>query len=315
MLRWEKLGQIFDIKSRQDNPHMMEFAQCPTPYVLNKEVIRVFISSRPRPDSNMNYVAHPFYVDLDRKNLKRLIKTAESPLISLGNKGTFDEFGIMPSSIVDEGDQLFIYYSGWTRLKSLPYAISIGILTSTDGGESFKRIGEGPILNSSLDEPFFVTGPRVLRTETSWKMWYLSCSKWEFIENKYEPTYRLSLAESKNGIDWVKTKKSVIEHKYENECQDIFTPFFHAGKWHALFAWRRASKSDGHYRMGYAYSYDLENWIRDDSLAGIGTSNDGWDSEMICYPNIITVDGRILMFYCGNAFGKFGFGVAELLTT
>ena len=187
MLRWRKIGQVFDTNSHHENPDMMEFAQCPTPYILNENVIRVFISSRPKPDSSMKYVAHPFYVDLDRHDLKKRVSTAAAPLISLGNKGTFDEFGIMPSSIVEQADQLLIYYSGWTRLASLPYTISIGVLISEDRGESFKRIGEGPILSSSLDAPFFVTGPSVLRTETTWKMWFLSCLKWKSLKKNMSP--------------------------------------------------------------------------------------------------------------------------------
>jgi hypothetical protein len=34
---------------------------------------------------------------------------------------------------------------------------------------------------------------------------------------------------------------------------------------------------------------------------------------MICYPHIVEVDGRSLMFYCGNYFGREGFGCAELV--
>jgi hypothetical protein len=312
MLRWKKLGQVFDLNSDQIRPDMAEFAQCPTAFVLNANTIRVFISSRPKPDSNLKYVAHPFYVDLNRHDL-RIQTTANEPLISLGNKGTFDEFGIMPSSIVDHKDGLLIYYSGWTRPTSFPYTIAIGVLKSLDGGKTLTRIGEGPVFNISLDDPYFVTGPSVLHLENTWKMWYLSCSKWAMTEGKYEPTYRIALAESHNGLDWRKKHESVIEHAYDDECHDIFTPFFHANKWHAIFAWRRASKSNGNYRIGYAYSDDLESWVRDDSQAGITLSMSGWDSEMICYPNILKVDGRTLMFYCGNEFGKFGFGVAELV--
>ena len=65
--------------------------------------------------------------------------------------------------------------------------------------------------------------------------------------------------------------------------------------------------------MGYAESYDLVNWIRDDSKAGIEASNEGWDSEMVCYPHVVEVEGKYFMFYCGNGFGQGGFGYAELI--
>jgi len=33
---------------------------------------------------------------------------------------------------------------------------------------------------------------------------------------------------------------------------------------------------------------------------------------MMCYPQLLEVDGKMLMFYCGDDFGKEGFGIAEM---
>ena len=64
--------------------------------------------------------------------------------------------------------------------------------------------------------------------------------------------------------------------------------------------------------IGYAYSKDLKTWIRDDREVGIGLSTEGRDSEMICYPHVVKIDDKIIMFYCGNGFGQAGLGYAEL---
>ena len=69
---------------------------------------------------------------------------------------------------------------------------------------------------------------------------------------------------------------------------------------------------EGGYRIGYASSDDMETWIRDDTKAGIDISEEGWDDEMISYPHIFELDGKIFMFYLGNQVGKYGFGLAEL---
>ena len=66
------------------------------------------------------------------------------------------------------------------------------------------------------------------------------------------------------------------------------------------------------YRIGYAYSDNMYHWQRNDDLAGIDISDYGWDSEMISYPHVFKVDGKIHMFYLGNQVGKYGFGWAEL---
>ena len=84
------------------------------------------------------------------------------------------------------------------------------------------------------------------------------------------------------------------------------------GRWHAVFAYRQPSTSAGAYRLGYASSTDLRHWQRDDAQAGLELSATGWDSQMLCYPQTIELDGRVLMFYCGNDFGREGFGIAEL---
>lgn len=68
----------------------------------------------------------------------------------------------------------------------------------------------------------------------------------------------------------------------------------------------------GPYRIGCAESADMLSWSRDDSKAGIAPSVSGWDSDMVCYPHVVRVGDRHLMFYCGNGFGASGFGVAEL---
>ena len=66
----------------------------------------------------------------------------------------------------------------------------------------------------------------------------------------------------------------------------------------------------GTYRIGYAESADYLTWKRDDAAAGISVSPSGWDSEMQCYPNVVSHAGRFYLFYNGNRFGRDGFGAA-----
>ncbi|MBO6762612.1 MAG: hypothetical protein JJ909_16770, partial [Roseivirga sp.] len=61
------------------------------------------------------------------------------------------------------------------------------------------------------------------------------------------------------------------------------------------------------------YSQDLVTWERNDELAGITTSDTGWDSEMVCYPHLKVIDDDFYLFYCGNNFGQDGFGLAKMI--
>ena len=38
-----------------------------------------------------------------------------------------------------------------------------------------------------------------------------------------------------------------------------------------------------------------------------------WDDKMVAYPHVFSVKNKKYMLYCGNDFGKAGFGVAELV--
>lgn len=312
MFSWKKLGNIFDPTITRPRPWMQEYAQCPTPFLLNEEVLRVYIACRPQRGGDMQYVSYPGYIDLARDDLSRIVAIADAPLMPLGNPGSFDEFGIMPSSFVRRGDEIHTYYSGWTRAQSVPYTLAIGMAVSRDGGTTFQKPGEGPILGIALPDPYFVTGPVVRVIGDHWHMWYLTGKKWLSVAGKFEPIYQIAHATSGDGVTWKRDGIPVIPTLSENECQDILSPFFLDDRWHAIFAYRQPTVAGGAYRLGYASSFDLDTWSRDDSQVGLGLSESGWDSQMMCYPQPIELDGRLFLFYCGNMFGREGFGIAEL---
>lgn len=295
---------------------MQEYAQCPTPFVLDEEVLRVYMACRPQRGPDLQYVSYAGYVDLARNDLTRVVGVAKEPLIPLGNPGAFDEFGIMPSSAVRKGDEVYLYYTGWTRMSSVPYTVGIGLAVSRDGGTTFNKLGEGPLLGLTLNEPYLVNSPAVRIIGDTWHMWYLTGTKWLLDGGKPEAVFQIAHATSVDGITWRRDGIPIIEAMSEDECQDIFLPFFRDGRWHAVFAFRKPvgfrTEPSSMYRLGYASSDDLITWVRDDSQVGIDVSNSGWDSQMMCSSQAIGLDGRTLLFYCGNAFGREGFGVAEM---
>ena len=87
------------------------------------------------------------------------------------------------------------------------------------------------------------------------------------------------------------------------------------GRYHMYFSYRHGvgfrNAAKG-YRIGYACSTDGHSWERDDASGGLDVSSEGWDSEMVCYPHVLNIDGGLHIFYCGNSFGRDGFGYATL---
>lgn len=319
MFKWKKIGKIFDpheVNDGIEREWMKEFAQCTSTLVF-ENFVRIYFSCRPFKDNEGQSKSYTTFIDVDRKNLANIINIAKSPVLPLGKLGTFDEFAVYPTSVIRNKKEVFLYYAGWSRCKSVPFNTSIGLAISRDCGLSFERIGDGPLLSHSIDEPFVISGPKVRCFNNKWYLYYLAGNKWIINDGKPEIVYKIRMAISDDGLNWKKENKNIIKNILEpNECQAGPDVFFHNGKYHMYFVYRfaldfRTTPNRG-YRIGYAYSIDLLNWTRNDKNVGIEYSESGWDSTMHHYPHVFELDGKYYMLYNGNDFGKYGFGLALL---
>jgi len=315
LFNWTKLGRVFDPTAVKDRYFINEFAQAPHVLIFD-DFIRVYFSCRPPADEHGQYVSYSSWLDLDRKDLFKVLRIAEHPILPLGELGTFDEFGTYPVSVVRHGDEMRAYYAGWTRCESVPFNVAIGMAVSHNEGQTFERIGPGPILSYSHDEPFILSGPKIRRFNDKWYLFYIAGKKWIIDNGRPEPVYRIRLATSDDGINFQKMERDLIETKLEaDEAQASPDVFFRDGRYHMFFCYRYStgyrSRERG-YRVGYAWSEDLLNWHRDDAQTNIDISEEGFDDEMVSYPHVFELDGETYMFYLGNGVGRFGFGAAKL---
>lgn len=315
MFKWKKLGKVFDPKVVQGREWLAEFAQAPATLVFD-DFVRVYFSCRPPPDAQGQYVSYSAFVDLARPDLLKVGAVSEQPILTLGGLGEFDEFGTYPVSVIRDGDEVRVYYAGWTRCESVPFNVAIGYATSTDGGRTFTKGGNGPVISYSPDEPFVMSGPKIRRFGDTWYLWYIAGRKWKVVDGRAEPVYKIRLATSDDGVRWRKVNRDIIESRIEEDEAQASPDVIHAnGKYHMFFCYRYSSQFRGKergYRIGYASSVDLLNWVRDDSKAGIDVSAEGWDSEMVSYPHAFALDGRTYLAYLGNEVGRHGFGLAVL---
>lgn len=315
MFKWEKLGRVFIPQNVPDRDWLKEYAQAPASLVFD-DFVRVYFSCRPLPDENGQYVSYSSFVDFDRHDLTKIVNIATNPILDLGGVGTFDEFGTYPVSVIRRGADILAYYGGWTRCESIPFTVSIGAAVSHDEGVTFTKLGEGPLLTCDINDPFVLSGPKVRNFSGKWYLWYVAGTKWQRYEGKSEAVYKIRMATSSDGLNWVRSGKDIIEDKIEiDECQASPDVFFYENRYHMFFCYKHSlnfRKNDRGYRIGYAVSDDLENWVRDDSKAGIDVSDEGWDDQSIAYPHVFEVDGRLYMLYLGNEFGRYGFGLARL---
>lgn len=307
-MKWIKKGNIFQTNKQFDWMH--SHAQCPTALVLEDRV-RIFFSARLENQQSL-----PTFIDVNLNNLSEIIYINSSPVLDRGRLGTFDENGIIPSYFIKKEELLLFYYAGWSQCKNVPYKNYTGLAISKDNGLSFLKHSEAPVFSLNQFNPLSATGPCIVQKGNLYFAIYSTGVDWIEINGKLEHTYLLTYATSNDAVNWQSSGKIIIEPEREfmAHCKPSIIEI--DGIYHMWFSTRgsidfRKSGNDS-YRLGYAYSTDLITWIRDDSQSGIDVSEFGWDSEMICYPHIIKLNEKFIMFYNGNGFGKSGFGYAEL---
>ena len=309
-MNWSKRGLIYAPDGRLE--WSVSHAQIPVADETDEGRLRVYFSTRDAAGRS-----RPAYVEVEADDPARVLYVHEEPLLPLGEPGAFDDSGIMPFSVVGRGSEKHLYYVGWSRGGTVPYHQAIGLAVSRDGGRSFEKYSDGPVCDRSVEEPFFCTAPSVMACGNITKMWYVSCTGWELIGDKFEPFYLVKYAESEDGVSWRMTGRVCVG--YDDFTQAIGRPFVTRGGeglYRMFYSFRSAKgyRTDPtqSYRIGYAESSDGLSWTRKDEEVGVTRSLEGWDSEMIAYCHVYERGGETYMLYNGNGFGRTGFGYAVL---
>lgn len=317
-MRWQKIGKIFDPCEHALADGCVTHAQSPQALLFD-DFVRVYFSTR-APDGDGKFISHAAFVDFD-KDFKQIRGLNRTSVVSRGTLGAFDEHGIFPFSPVRIKDRLVAYTTGWTRRSSVSVDTGIGLVVSSDDGTTFNRYGDGPVLSSSLNEPFLVCDGFVRDFNNQLHMWYLFGTTWRKPSASAPPdrTYKIGHAVSEDGITWRKQEAQQIisDRLGADESQALPSVIRIRNRYHMFFCYRQSfdfrTASGRGYQIGHAWSDDLEHWVRDDDNPALLGGADDWDSDMQCYPHIFDCEGRILLLYNGNEFGRAGFGLAELI--
>jgi hypothetical protein len=240
-------------------------------------------------------------------DFEKITLVSEKPVLGLGPMGAFDDSGVTTSWIVNHENRKYLYYSGWSLGVSVPFYFYIGLAISEDGGETYQRVA-GPILDRNEIDPYLTASPCVLVEDGTWRMWYVSGTRWEMKGNRPRHYYHIKYAESSDGIHWRREGLVCIDYQSPDEYA-IARPC--VVKEEDLYRMWYSYRGDS-YRIGYAESADGIKWERKDHESGIDVSASGWDSQMIEYPCVFEENGVYCMLYNGNDYGKTGIGLAVL---
>ncbi len=303
-MSWKKLGQVY-VPSGTLN-WAKTHAFLPTPYLLNENTIRVYCAFL-----DAQKIGRLGYVDLDAHNPTKITEISTKPLLDIGSPGMFDEHGVSPTCVVKNGDEIRLYYQGWQRLQTIPYLLFTGLAISLDNGHSFKRYSNVPILERSTHETFQRSCGYVLREKDCWKMWYLCGRHWIETKTGKLPWYEIRYLESPDGINWGEQGITCLSPSGTDEF-GFGRPYITSDN-SAYTLWSSVRSKNLGYRFICAQSHNGKTWRRSDHLLNLDVSENGWDSQMVCFPSVIQVHDKTYLFYNGNQYGESGFGIAELI--
>jgi hypothetical protein len=304
---WTKRGLIFAADGRF--PWMASHAQMPVADTIAGDRLRIYFATRDA--MNRSFIT---FLEADAEDPAKVLYVHDRPVLSPGELGCFDDSGTLPSCLVTHAGTKYLYYVGVNGGNTVPYRYSIGLATSSDG-VAFTRAHSGPVLDRMHAEPHLSTSPWVRIEEGAWRMWYTAGLGWEVVDGRPEPRYHIRCTDSADGVSWRRPGRV---------CLDLCGPAEAGiGRPSVLFAdnryrmWCSVRGNRGYrlrcadsYRMGYAESRDGIEWSRQDALAGIAASAEGWDSDMIEYSCVHPHGTKLYLFYNGNGFGRSGFGYA-----
>lgn len=296
---WIKKGIIFEPLGQFD--WVKTHAMLPVADQMGENLYRIYFSGRDADNRSLTGA-----VDIDINFPEKIISITKEPVLGLGELGCFDDNGVSPTFIVNHKNKKYFYYMGWNKGSTVRAGEVSGLAISEDDGITFKRFSRAPILHRTDKEPYSIlVVSSILIEDGVWKMWYDSANVWL---NKDLPRYNIKYAESLDGIHWNMTGQTAIDFKSEDETRVSRASVLKEDGIYKM--WFCYAMGSGGYVMGYADSDDGINWDRKDNEAGIELSRSGWDSEMICYPFVFKHRQTKYMLYCGNSYGKTGFGYA-----
>lgn len=299
-MSWRKLGMIWRPDGRSS--WAVSNAAYPTAELRGEDVLRVYVTCL-----DAESFGRGGYVDLDPADPSRIVGLSEQPILDIGPIGDFDDSGANPFAVIPFKGRRLMYYQGWQRLARAPYAVFTGLAVEQPDGR-FEKWGRTPVLERTSEEPHIRGAPCVVASGHGLRMWYVASSHWNAGADGLHYHVNIRHAASDDGVVW---------HSTPGVCLEPAADEYAVGRpWvirdNDLYRmWFSVRSFERPYAIGYAESDDGLDWRRMDARAGISRSDSGWDSEMICFPNVIDVGDRRLLFYNGNRHGQSGFGCAE----
>ena len=273
---------------------MQDYAQIPYGLV-NGQILYVYFSSRSKKDAYGNFKSYTGLACFDLLENYKMTYLSQSPLVELGEKGSFDEFGVMPGSVVKHSEDSYeMFYCGWSRPQNRPYRWSIGSAKSSDA-INFSKVSPNPLTLSENED--LTACPMVYKQESS-KMYYLAGESWVNHGGRFESVYLIKDANLDQLDRWRPGGKNIIPKSYELECQTSPSLYSIDGSQYMFYSYRHALNfrvdPDQNYRTAWAVKSDIGTWEKGGDVVFQHENNERID---IAYANVYSYLGANYVLY------------------
>ena len=277
----------------------------PHALLLDEETIRIYGGARDKEG-----ISRIFYIDVSAQDPSKIIKIKDKPVIDIGEKGCFDDNGMILGDILNVDGTLYMYYVGFQHVQKVKFCAFSGLAKSIDGGESFERVKQTPILDRTDKGRFGRCIHTVLHEDGVFKCYYAAINDWKIINDNPYPVYDIWYLESKDGINFP---------SYD-DCHCIGT----IGKEYRIGRPKVYKTDDGYemlytrdtidkdYLIGRSVSKDGILWERADDTFILRGSGKGFDSTSANYPVRLSCKYGDYVFYSGNGMGTEGVGCCKI---
>mmetsp|Transcript_32936 Transcript_32936/g.102070 ORF Transcript_32936/g.102070 Transcript_32936/m.102070 type:complete len:361 (-) Transcript_32936:67-1149(-) len=227
------------------------------------------------------------------------------------NPDAWDGLHVGVGDVIRVDGELVMFYLGGSREAAgpLPAGIKmqIGRATSADGGRTWERDSEEPVLRLDEAEGLFASWPRIMRPPSGpWRMLYHSFDG---------QAWRVFGATSDDaGRTWSRATPNEPLLKPGPagafDARGIGTRAVAAGGGGWLMVYEGVDDKDGTHRLGAARSKDGATWTKDvGPVLEPGGAAGEWTTQVVGTPYLLPMaDGTLRLYHCGKPIGAGGAG-------
>jgi hypothetical protein len=303
-VQWERRGVLLSTPPQRSWSH--SHVALPVVERAAENTLNLYYS--PRDEKGRAHIARA-RLEVTRAGELTVAEHDPDPVLSPGELGAFDDAGVTVSCVVEgtPGQGTLLYYTGWSLGVSVPFYFYAGLAVRRPGENGFERVSQAPILERNAVDPYLTASPWVLReADGVWRMWYVSCARWEMLEDTPRHYYHVRYAQSADGVHWERTGEVAIDFKDAGEYAMGRPCVTRDADGYRMWLCARGAN----YALAYASSLDGARWQRADADTVLPGPAEEWDSEMQAYPAVFALGEARYLLYNGNGFGRSGIGYA-----